>query len=227
MSKVLLALEVVRIANIDLGQKRIFDYGFGAGTFFRYCPLSAQLFGVEMDAQNVRDVALMLQTKGYREVDLRQIKIENWSAHPFLRQQYDFILCSHVLEHLVDPVGFLKILRHCLAPGGHFLGLVPLNEREDNPHHVHKPDKAMIASWAENSGYHVQVYCEADEIFYPFQPLYIYDEGFMHKLAQAVSLGLGVFSTVMGPNLWWRFNRLLRHVFPIKPTQAAFLLTAE
>lgn len=48
MTKVLLALHVLDRAGINLAGKAIFDCGFGAGTFHRYCPASTRLAGVEM-----------------------------------------------------------------------------------------------------------------------------------------------------------------------------------
>ena len=46
MSKVLFALRVLRRAGLPLDRAEVFDYGFGAGTFYRYCPTSAKLNGV-------------------------------------------------------------------------------------------------------------------------------------------------------------------------------------
>jgi hypothetical protein len=60
MAKVLLALYICRKAGISLDRKSIFDYGFGAGTFFRYCPGSSRLSGVEIDPVNVEEVKNML-----------------------------------------------------------------------------------------------------------------------------------------------------------------------
>ena len=53
MSKVLLALRLCEEARVKLEDTEILDYGFGAGTFFRYCPPSSRLFGVEIDPENV------------------------------------------------------------------------------------------------------------------------------------------------------------------------------
>ena len=123
MAKVLLALHLCEKAGITLHDKDIFDYGFGAGTFYRYCPRDSRLFGVEMDAENVAAVTAMLRERGFQDTDLRTIEIERWQAHPLLERTYDVILCSHVLEHLPDPAMFLKTLRECLNGDGIFLGL--------------------------------------------------------------------------------------------------------
>jgi len=227
MSKVLLALDVLDLAGVDLAGKKIFDYGFGAGTFFRYCPQNSALSGVEMDGHNVAEVSAMLRKKGFAELDLQSVDIATWEAHPLLSEQFDVIVCSHVLEHLEDPEGFLRVIKRCLAPGGYFLGLVPVNERADNPHHVQKPVEALVRKWSNEAGLAVSPYVEADEILYPFQPLFAHDTGWQHKLAQVASIGLGIPATFAGPKRWWRFSRFLGGVFAWKPCQAAFLLQTK
>lgn len=42
-----------------------------------------------------------------------------------MRGQYDFILCMHLLEHLNQPVEYLKKIKPLLAPGGEVLFEVP------------------------------------------------------------------------------------------------------
>lgn len=224
MAKVLLALHALRESGLSLGGRAIFDYGFGAGTFFRYCPGDCRISGVEQDAENVAEVSKMLRERGNREVDIRTISITSWDSHPLLQQEYDFFLCSHVLEHLPDPVGFLQRIRSCVRTSGFFLGLVPINEIADNPHHVQKVDAEMIADWARKSDFSIVYYLEADELAYPFQPLFTYDFGWRHRAAQTVSLALGVPATLLGPRYWWFLSRVASRVFSLKPTQAVFLL---
>ena len=72
MSKVLLTLQLCRGAGLALDDRANLDYGFGAGTFFRYCPRGSRLFGVEMDAENVSAVRAMLQARGYSNLDLKR-----------------------------------------------------------------------------------------------------------------------------------------------------------
>lgn len=227
MSKVLLALAMLRQAGISLTNSRVFDYGFGAGTFFRYCPPSSQLFGVEMDSVNVEEVTKMLKAQGRDKVDLQPIEIANWKSHPLLQQGFDVILCSHVLEHLPDPVDFLQTLRPCLGPAGIFIGLVPINELADNPHHVQKVDRSLVQKWADEAALLLVSYTEADFLPYWLQPLYTSDAGWRHKLAQAFSLGLGIPATLLGPKLWWKVADPLGKLLGGKPTQAAFILSVK
>ena len=223
MSKVLLALHVLDRAGLKLEGKVIFDYGFGAGTFFRYCPKSAQLAGVEMDPQNVAAVREGLRSRGYANVRLEPITIERWEDHPLLQERYDVFLCSHVLEHLPDPVSFLQRIRSCLKPDGVFVGLVPINERVVNPHHVQTCSRAGIESWLSAVGMEASVYVESDPWLYWIQPLYSADTGLKHKLAQVFSLALGVPSTLLGYRGWETISPWYARLTAAKPTQAAFV----
>lgn len=225
MSKVLLALHLCGKAGIALDDKDIFDYGFGAGTFFRYCPRNSRLFGVEMDAENVASVRAMVRERGFPEPDLRTIEIERWESHPLLKRKYDVILCSHVLEHLPDPAMFLKTLRECLGANGVFLGLVPINERLMDPHHVQRLDRAKIEDFARVAGLRVATYIETDPWLYWVQPVFARERSAMHKLAQLVSVSLGVPATLLGPRLWFAAGKGFAFLTASKPTQAGFVLT--
>jgi SAM-dependent methyltransferase len=224
MGKVLLALRILRLGKLQLVHKDVFDYGFGAGAFFRYCPRSASLSGVEQDPMVCQEVAQMLSKRGFRSVNLQLINIEHWKQHPFLRQQFDLFLCSHVLEHLPDPVDFLKTVRSCLRSGGVFLGLVPINERAENPHHLQKVDRTVLDRWAADAGYEVAYYEENDPFLYWAQPLFTVTSGWKHKLAQAMSLDLGLSATLVGERLWFAWGKLFGKLTFSKPTQAAFVL---
>jgi 2-polyprenyl-3-methyl-5-hydroxy-6-metoxy-1,4-benzoquinol methylase len=227
MAKVLLALRLCAQAGIGLAGQEIFDYGFGAGTFYRYCPRNSRLFGVEIDRENVVAVDTMLRQRGYREVDLQQIEIEHWAEHPLLARQYDVVLCSHVLEHLPDPVHFLRIIRGCVRETGAFVGLVPLNEREIDPHHVQVVTHAKVEQWAREAGLRVAHYVEADPWLYWFQPVFASNRGWRRMVAQALSLGIGLPATFLGSRSWFQLGKIFASLTASRPTQAAFILTRE
>lgn len=224
MSKVLLALELCRRAGLSLAGRDLCDYGFGAGTFFRHCPRDTRLFGVEMDAENVRAVRAMLAERG-QDADLQTIDIAHWTAHPLLARKYDVILCSHVLEHLPDPTGFLERMRECLRPGGAFIGLVPINERVMEPRHVQRLDEAKIRAIGAAAGLRTMCYLEADPWLYWLQPLWTRETGWQHRLARALSFGLGLVASAFGPRLWAAAGRVYRPLTGSRFTQAAFVFT--
>ncbi len=225
MAKVLLTLHLCEKAGINLENKSILDYGFGAGTFFRYCPANSRLFGVEIDPENVAAVHRMLARRGMRNVDLQTIDVQHLSEHPLLRRSYDVVLCSHVLEHLPDPVGFLKRIRECISPTGVFLGLVPINELELDPHHVQRIDRSKIAEWAGAAGFGIRTYLEADPWLYRVQPIFTSRNRAMRLLAQTMSFCLGLPATALGRHIWFRMSDLFRFITKSLPIQAAFALT--
>jgi 2-polyprenyl-3-methyl-5-hydroxy-6-metoxy-1,4-benzoquinol methylase len=224
MSKVLLTLELCRRAGLALAGRDLFDYGFGAGTFFRHCPRDARLFGVEMDAENVAAVRAMLAARGQR-ADLQTIDIAHWSEHPLLARRYDAILCSHVLEHLPDPTAFLRRMAECLGPGGVFIGLVPIHERVMEPRHVQRLDEAKIRAIGAAAGLHTAFYLEADPWLYWLQPIWTCESGWPHGLARVLSFGLGLVASALGPRVWDAAGRVVRPLTGSRFTQAAFIFS--
>jgi 2-polyprenyl-3-methyl-5-hydroxy-6-metoxy-1,4-benzoquinol methylase len=225
MAKVLFLQRLIDEAGISLEHKRIFDYGFGAGTFFHVCPQSASLSGVELDPVAVQEVAASVRAAGFKRVDLQPLEIERWSEHPLLQdRQYDVIVCSHVLEHLPDPISYLRKMRDCLAPGGAFLALVPINERKPDPHHQLVVTRSVVDEWARESGFAIALYAEDDPWIYWSQPLFTFQHGLKHKLAQGISLALGVPATLLGYKRWFSVGRAVRAVTGSRPMQAGFVL---
>jgi SAM-dependent methyltransferase len=225
MAKVLLALYLCQKAGIILENKSIFDYGFGTGTFFRYCPPSSRLSGVELDSENVFAVQSMLRKRGLLKTDLHPIDIQFWSEHPLLKKRYDIVLCSHVLEHIADPVSFLERMRDCIDTGGVFIGLVPINERKIDPHHVQEVNRRKIEEWAELAGLQINMWLEADPWLYWVQPIFASRNKGTHLIAEMISVSLGVPATAMGPQMWFRLGNLFGWLTRSLPTQAAFVLT--
>jgi len=227
MAKVIVALRMLEEAGTDLSGKSILDYGFGAGTFFRYCPRDAFLFGVEQDAANTESVRGMLEERGYQHVDLQTIDIKAWETHPLLARKYDVILCSHVLEHMEAPKELVARMARCLETNGIFLGIVPINERVMNPHHVARVTEERIREWSSQPGIRLTLYRELDPLMYRLQPLFNHDSGIRHRVAQAVSLGMGLTASLLGFANWNRLGNVLAGPAFLKPTQAAFILRRE
>jgi hypothetical protein len=117
----------------------------------------------------------------------------------------------------------LSRIRHCLKPEGVFVGLVPLNERRANPHHVQICDREKIQGWLEQGGLKARCYVESDPWIYWPQPLFTCDTGWRHKAAQVLSLALGVPSTLLGHRAWEALSPWCARLTRSKPTQAAFV----
>jgi 2-polyprenyl-3-methyl-5-hydroxy-6-metoxy-1,4-benzoquinol methylase len=227
MGKVLLALEILRQAKVCLPGKRVLDFGFGSGTLLRSLPRSALLFGIEQDEVACEEAAAMLRKKGFAQVDLRPLDLDAKKSRSLLQESYDLVVLSHVLEHLSDPVGFLKSLRANLMPGGLLLGLVPIHEREKNPHHLQVADAIKIRDWASRAGFCMRQYQEGDPWFFWIQPLFNHNQGWRHRLAQLISFGFGCIAALLGPRVWLQLGRVFEALTGSRPTQAGFILSPE
>lgn len=223
LCKVFVILEALRRNRINLDGKRIFDYAFGAGTFFRYCPKSAHLSGVELDPLTVHEVSAALVATGYRKVDLQAISLESWREHPLLRQTFDVIICSHVLEHLECPSELLTVLGQCLSPEGILIAVVPINEIRANPHHVQVANRAAMENWAASAGLRLSDYFECDRIGWAMQPLLASNRGITHLLARATSLAVGLPFSLLGLTAW-RWKDAALRVLGIPASQACAVL---
>ena len=169
----------------------------------------------------------MLHRRGHSNVDLRPIDLDHWSEHPLLALKYDVILCSHVLEHIPNPVGFLRIIRNCLKDTGAFVGLVPINEWRIDPHHLHVVDEETIRNWARSAGFDVKTYLEADPWLYwcRRRPVFALGTNRMRLITQALCLGVGIPATLLGPRLWSQLSKLYAVITASRPLQAGFVFT--
>lgn len=51
----------------------------------------------------------------------------NVYPYPFSDNSFDFILCSHILEHLIDPYAFVMEMHRILKPGGEIVFKLPVS----------------------------------------------------------------------------------------------------
>jgi SAM-dependent methyltransferase len=63
---------------------------------------------------------------------------------------FDFVTATDVFEHLVDPVGTVESLHHCLKPGGYIYGRFSAEEEEeDRPQHIVHGFQPVFQKFAE------------------------------------------------------------------------------
>jgi len=223
-AKVMLLRRLLAAEGIDLAHRRVLDYGFGAGAFLQDCPTSGSLFGVEMDPEAVAELGAFLRARGFAQVDLRPLDVERWRENALLALRYDVIVCSHVLEHLPDPVDLLAALRQCLAPGGALLVLLPIHERRRDSHHAHAVTPALAFEWCARAGLAVARRFDSDYACDPFQPVFAWRGRLGRIVAQGVSLGLGLAAKLVGENRWMPLGDRLGPKLGWRPTQLALAL---
>jgi mycofactocin glycosyltransferase len=62
---------------------------------------------------------------------------------------FDFVTAMDVFEHLVDPLGAVESLHHCLRPGGYIYGRFSGDEAEDRPQHIVRDFGPVFKRFAE------------------------------------------------------------------------------
>lgn len=67
----------------------------------------------------------------YRSMDLMMNNVDDkldiTNMHLYKNEQFDFFICSHVLEHIPDDIKAIKELYRILKKGGKGIAMVPLN----------------------------------------------------------------------------------------------------
>jgi len=93
---------------------RILDFGCGNG-----CILNALTNPIRA-GYDISDYARQSVRESLPDVTIYD------SPADIQRSNWDVIVCHHVLEHCIDPVSTLTLLRDLLAPGGRLLLTIPL-----------------------------------------------------------------------------------------------------
>lgn len=108
------------INAVTQSDREILDVGCGTGgsayEIKRRFP-DCQITGLSHNADELNLAAEYIE-EGLL-VDLNNFPSE------LLSKQYDLIICSHVLEHLIDPKNILSVLKNHLKASGRIIVLVP------------------------------------------------------------------------------------------------------
>ena len=96
----------------------------------------------------------------YLSVDLnpdRAMKKEDLTDMSFINDMFDFIFCSHVLEHIKDDKSAMRELYRVLKPGGSAVVQVPMGEQEktlEDPKIISPEDRLKFYGQSD----HVRLY---------------------------------------------------------------------
>ena len=105
-----------RLGEMLSGQETILDMGCSTGHFIKMIEGKAKkVYGHDL---NVKEVAYCKNELG---LDVSDKPLEE----RFQKGMFDYITLVFVLEHIGDPVAFLKYLKTFLKPGGKILIVVP------------------------------------------------------------------------------------------------------
>jgi SAM-dependent methyltransferase len=96
------------INQYRLHQKDIIDIGCGDGDFLALLCQSGRNRGFGFDPSHVPDLDASGAEKGITFI--RDYYSERYAHYPA-----DFVCCRHVLEHIQDPIAFMKMIRNAVA----------------------------------------------------------------------------------------------------------------
>ena len=138
---------------------RLVDVGCGNGEMLQIADqLGWDCLGLELDAQAV----LASKKNGLTVVEGSFEKLDNYPSH------FDCIICSHVLEHVHDPIAALEKMKCALKPGGVLLLSCPNSMSKagqyfgvhwrglEAPRHIAIPSVPFLRKFLEKSGFQVE-----------------------------------------------------------------------
>jgi hypothetical protein len=138
-------LAAYRFARERAAGRTVLDAGCGEGYGAALlAEVGRRVVGVDR-AEAVHPAAARHQRPGleFRVVDLERLEA--------LGDRFDLVLSFQVIEHLPDPLGFLRALAACTAPGGELIVTTPnrLMSVPENPYHLREwtaPELAALAA---------------------------------------------------------------------------------
>jgi SAM-dependent methyltransferase len=134
---------------------RLLDVGCGAQPFRALVPEGVSYVGI--------DTREALDHFGYQIPDTIYFEGPTW---PVEDESCDAILCTEVLEHVLDPKRFLREAHRCLAPGGRLCLTVPFAARWHYiPHDYWRYTPSCLDHLLTTAGFRsVEVYGRGDAL---------------------------------------------------------------
>jgi len=139
---------------------KILDVGFGSGYNIRRLTrrYGAETFGTDIAKETV-DFYNRKNVPGSRAVLIDATT----SLLPFADGSMDYIVCSHVLEHVPDDKLLLSEIRRVLSPGGTAYFNIPINEEGiEVPNHMRKYTGAAFLALLSSNGFTATESFESD-----------------------------------------------------------------
>jgi SAM-dependent methyltransferase len=138
----------------------VLDFGCGTGALLAALE-SGPKFGVEVNAAARREAG---------EGDVTVVATSDALA----AESVDVVISNHALEHVLDPLAELRLLKRALKPGGRMVLRLPLDDwraqrdpADDGNHHLYAWTPRLIANLLREAGFHVE---RAEVVAYAWPP---------------------------------------------------------
>lgn len=127
---------------------RILDYGFGHGSFLLKIGGGHRAYGCELSREAIRSLESLTRANGK---PMTLFLSEELSAQP-PALKFDFIVCSHVLEHVPDDRAVLLDFTARLSEIGGVILNLPINEVWVDPKHHRGYTRESVESLLASCG---------------------------------------------------------------------------
>lgn len=101
---------------IDIKVSKILEIGCGEGNFATNFT-DIEYWGVEPATQHAK----VAEQKGFKILNGLYENVEDKIPNAY----FDLIVCNDVIEHMIDPIGFLKNVKKKLKPTGKLIASIP------------------------------------------------------------------------------------------------------
>jgi 2-polyprenyl-3-methyl-5-hydroxy-6-metoxy-1,4-benzoquinol methylase len=119
----------------------IIDVGCGRGVFSNLLSEYGHVVGIEPVSSVVAYGKSL-----YPNLELHAFSLEDY-VYIFPDKKYDLVLCTEVLEHVVDKAGFINRLKGLVKDGGHIILTTPRKEKQEEWVRMFGDPKQPIEEW--------------------------------------------------------------------------------
>lgn len=126
--------ELFRSFDIPFERQRVFELGFGTGSLLLRFDSTSCLHGCEISESALKAFRADRRCAAYREVALTSCAEDGTVRFP--DRNYDVVIASHVLEHVIDDAQTLRLMSEHTRSQGYGLFFLPLERPRHNPDHA-------------------------------------------------------------------------------------------
>lgn len=110
---------------MERGAHKVLDVGCGEGVLGAW--LLDQGYARQVDGVDFHEPSVVVARKRLHRVFLCDLnKLDKSELYELMHySEYDYIVCADILEHLVDPWGWVRFFSERLSAGGRFIVSIP------------------------------------------------------------------------------------------------------
>lgn len=152
-------------------EERLLDVGCGSGAFtIGTAKRGYNSLGLSWDERNQAIAEKRARIGGAQKAKFEICDVRRLAEHRHLTGQFDVVLCTENIEHIIDDFALMEAMAACLKPGGRllltspyirrlpqsFMDFGPFPDFEDGRHVRRGYNRAMIEELCEHAGLKVE-----------------------------------------------------------------------